>query len=445
MSSGQKWQDRNSPFRNVMAIKRVMDHTTAQAVESAIVNARHAYGRLLALLAARSGDLAGSEDALAAAFAQALETWPDKGTPSNPVAWLMAVAKNRQLDVWRSAAHQTNVPLIEEEIEDMLMTQQDHDAIPDERLKLLFVCAHPAIDSALRAPLMLQTVLGIEADAIATAFLVPTATMAQRLVRVKRKIKDAGIPFQTPSQSDMPERLESVLEAIYGAYSIGWQDWRVSGDDADLNPDESLAEESLYLAHLLAQLLPHEPEVLGLASYVALASSRRPARFDAHGDLVPLDKQDTALWNAERIALGEKLLQTASAMGKLGRFQLEAAIESFHIHRLQLGMADWASLALLYEGLVSLAPSVGAAVARSVAVGQAQGYLQGLAALAQIPEDRRLGFQPAWVAKSHLLELGGQTPAAHEAMDQAIALTKDAKLRAYLITQQRRLANQCIH
>jgi predicted RNA polymerase sigma factor len=425
-----------------MAIRRAMDQTTAQAIESTIVNARHSYGRLLALLASRSGDLAGSEDALAAAFAQALETWPDKGVPSNPVAWLMAVAKNRQLDVWRSAAHQINVPLIEDEIEDMLMTHLDHDAIPDERLKLLFVCAHPAIDSALRAPLMLQTVLGLEADAIAAAFLVPTATMAQRLVRVKRKIKDAGIPFQTPSQSDMPERLESVLEAIYGAYSIGWQDWLVSGDVADHNPDESLADEARYLANLLVELLPNEPEVLGLAGYLALASSRRNARFDANGNFVPLDKQDTALWNLERIALGEHLLQAAGALSKLGRFQLEAAIESLHIHRRQTSTDDWASLALLYEGLLRLAPSVGAAVARSVAVGKAQGYLQGLAALEQIPEDRRLGFQPAWVAKSHLLELGRQIPAAIEAIDQAIALSKDTKLQAYLITQQRRLANQ---
>jgi predicted RNA polymerase sigma factor len=416
-----------------------------QAVELALVDARHSYGRLLALLASRSGDLAGSEDALAAAFAQALETWCDKGVPSNPVAWLMTVAKNRQLDVWRSAAHQTNVPFIEEEIEDMLVTNHDHDAIPDERLKLLFVCAHPAIDSALRAPLMLQTVLGIDADAIAAAFLVPTATMAQRLVRVKRKIKEAGIPFQTPSQSDMPERLESVLEAIYGAYSIGWQDWLVSTEDAEQNPDQSLAEESFYLARLLAQLLPHEPEVLGLASYVALASSRRLARFDAKGDFVPLDKQDTALWDAERIAQGEQLLQTAGAMSRLGRFQLEAAIESLHIHRRQLGATDWASLALLYEGLLRLAPSVGAAVARSVAVGQAQGYLQGLAALELIPANRRLSFQPAWVAKSHLLELGGQIPAAHDALDQAIALTKDAKLKAYLVAQQFRLAKQHSH
>jgi predicted RNA polymerase sigma factor len=337
-------------------------------VTQALVSARQSYGRLLALLASRSGDLAGSEDALAEAFAQAVETWPrpDKGVPSNPEAWLMAVAKNRQLDVWRSAAHQTSVPLIEEEIEDVLVTDVDHDAIPDERLKLLFVCAHPAIDSALRAPLMLQTVLGIEADAIGAAFLVPTATMAQRLVRVKRKIKDAGIPFETPSQSDMPARLESVLEAIYGAYSIGWQDWlgmvepmvdhsvehRVDHkvEQSDGGPDDSLAEESRYLANLLAQLLPDEPEVLGLASYVALASSRRNARFDAQGNFVPLDKQDTALWNSERIAFGEELLQTASRLGKFGRFQLEAAIESVHIHRRKSGTTDWASLTLLYEG-----------------------------------------------------------------------------------------------
>jgi predicted RNA polymerase sigma factor len=323
----------------------------------------------------------------------------------------------------------------------VLITDVDHDAIPDERLKLLFVCAHPAIDSALRTPLMLQTVLGLKADAIGAAFLVPTATMAQRLVRVKRKIKEAGIPFETPSQSDMPGRLESVLEAIYGAYSIGWQDWLGSIEHRDQGPDDSIAEEARYLANLLAQLLPDEPEVLGLASYVALASSRRNARFDAQGNFVPLDQQDTSLWNSERITLGEQLLKTASSMGKFGRFQLEAAIESVHIDRRRSGNTDWVSLSLLYEGLLSLAPSLGAAVARAVAVGHAQGYLQGLAALEQIPEEMQAHFQPAWVARAHLLEIGGQVGQALQSIHSAIDLTNDARLRNYLLAQQHRLAN----
>jgi predicted RNA polymerase sigma factor len=413
----------------------------ASKVTKAIVNARQSYGRLLALLASRSGDLAGSEDALAEAFAQAVETWPHKGVPTNPEAWLMAVAKNRQLDVWRSAAHQNSVPLVEEAIENILVTNVDQDAIPDARLKLLFVCAHPAIDSALRAPLMLQTVLGIDAVAIGAAFLVPAATMAQRLVRVKRKIKDARIPFETPSQSDMPARLESVLEAIYGAYSIGWKDWLGTVEQSDNGPDDSLAEESRYLATLLAQLLPDEPEVLGLASYLTLASSRREARINTQGQFVPLDKQDTALWSPERIAFGEELLHTASSLGKIGRFQLEAAIESVHIHRRQSASTDWASLALLYEGLLRLAPSVGAAIARAVAVGHAQGYVQGLAALAQIPKETQLHFQPAWVARSHLLEMGGQMRDALEVINTAIALTKDPKLHEYLSTRRQRLAD----
>jgi predicted RNA polymerase sigma factor len=418
---------------------------TQADITQAIVKARQSYGRLLALLASRSGDLAGSEDALAEAFAQAVETWPkpDKGVPTNPQAWLMTVAKNRQLDVWRSVAQQTSAPLIEEEVEDVLITDFDHDAIPDERLKLLFVCAHPAIDSALRAPLMLQTVLGLEAEAIGAAFLVPTATMAQRLVRVKRKIKDAGIPFQTPSQSDMPSRLESVLEAIYGAYSIGWQDWLGSIEQCDRGPDDSIAEEACYLASLLARLLPDEPEVLGLASYTALASSRRGARFDSHGNFVPLDLQDTSLWDSDRIRFGETLLQTASSKGKLGRFQLEAAIESVHIDRSKSGNTDWASLTLLYEGLLRFAPSVGAAVARAVAVGHAQGYVQGLAALEQIPEGIQARFQPAWVAKAHFLEMGGDFVTALEAIENAIVLTIDPKLKEYLLKRRSELHDRC--
>jgi predicted RNA polymerase sigma factor len=404
-------------------------------VTEAVIAARHSYGRLLALLAARSGDLAGAEDALAEAFAQALETWPENGVPKNPEAWLMTVAKNRQLDVWRSAAERTRVDLTEEAIDqtieqtiEMTMAPDvDRDAIPDERLKLMFVCAHPAIDAALRAPLMLQTVLGIDAQVIGAAFLVPGSAMAQRLVRVKRKIREAGIPFQTPSQSDMPERLESVLEAVYGAYAIGWSDTQLSG-----NTDDSLAEESRFLANLLAHLMPDEPEVLGLASYVSLASARRQARFDSEGRFVPLADQDTRLWDAKKIEWGERLLLRARSMKVIGRFQLEAAIESVHTSRLRTGTTDWPSLALLYEGLMRISPNLGAAVARAVAVGHSVSPAQGLAALEAGFANEKDTFQPVWVARAHLHFLARQYDQAVAAIDQAIRLTTDSKLNAHL-------------
>ena len=270
--------------------------------------ARESYGRLLALVAARSGDLAGAEDALAEAFRQALETWPQRGVPENPQAWLLTCARNRQTDVWRSAAARTSVPLDLDDIDAVLVSDIDPDAIPDDRLKLLFVCAHPAIDAALRAPLMLHTVLGVDADVIARAFLVSAAAMAQRLVRVKRKIKDAVIPFILPSRSDMTVRLEAVLEAIYGAFAIGWD---LAAENLDAVGDDDLADEARFLADLLARLLPEEPEVLGLAACISLASARRAARVSAAGDYVPLDAQDCTRWDARQMAWGEHLLRRA--------------------------------------------------------------------------------------------------------------------------------------
>jgi predicted RNA polymerase sigma factor len=399
----------------------------------AVIDARQHYGRLLALLASRSGDVAGAEDALAEAFESALEVWPKKGIPTLPQAWLLTVARNRQRDQWRSAAIQTSVPFVEEEIEDMFAAEYDRDAIPDERLKLMFVCAHPAIDSALRAPLMLQTVLGIEADTIGAAYLVPTKTMAQRLVRVKKKIKEAGIPFETPSQSDMPSRIDAVLEAIYGAHSIGWSDL-----EGVLGGEDNLAGESKFLADLLVQLLPEEPEVLGLASYVSMAGARRKARLGSEGEFVPLDEQDCKLWDVQSIARGERLLERARTLGGLGRFQLEAAIQSVHCHRAHTGETNWSALALLYEGLLGFAPSLGAAVARAVAVGHSQTALAGLAALDEIDSTLVENFQPAWVARAHLLEIDEMFERSVMALDRAIALALDARIRKHLMKQRLR-------
>jgi RNA polymerase sigma-70 factor (ECF subfamily) len=403
-------------------------HTGAAAAHAARA-ARESYGRLLALLASRSGDLAGAEDALADAFRMALETWPERGIPGNPEAWLLTCARNRQTDVWRSAAARTSVPLDLDEIDTVLVSDIDPDAIPDDRMKLLFVCAHPAVDAALRAPLMLQSVLGVDADAIGRAFLVPATAMAQRLVRVKRKIKDAVIPFALPGRSDMAERLDAVLEAIYGAFAIGWD---MAAENACAEGDDDLADEARFLADLLARLLPDEPEVLGLAACISLASSRRAARVSAEGDYVPLDAQDCARWDARQISWGEQLLHRARQSGVVGRFQLEAAIQSVHIDRSRTGFTDWGSLALLYEGLMRLAPAIGAAVGLAIAVGHSQGPMQGLAALDQIEAGVRVSFQPAWAARAQLLTMAGLHADAIEALDQAIALATGRRVVADL-------------
>jgi len=393
--------------------------TAAAVAERA---ARTSYGRLVALLASSTGDLALAEDALASAFEQALTTWPETGVPRNPQGWLLTVARNRQRDVWKSPAHRRSAPLddLREEAVDPL-DDIDPDAVPDRRLALLFVCAHPAIDPAARTPLMLQTVLGFEAAPIARAFAVPTATMAQRLVRAKRKIRDARIPFVVPSRSALPERLPPMIEAIYGCNVL---------------ERAALAGEAQYLAITLASLLRDEPEAWALAALITLAGARARGSGEPY---VPLEEQDTASWHVDLIAEGEAYLRRATAAPP-GRFQLEAAIQAVHCARARTGVTDWAALRTLYDALVLVAPSLGARVALASVMGRLDRPQAGLAALDDLTARQgATSFQPYWAVRAHLLADAGRVPEADQAYREAAALTDDDAVRSFLLGRRDRL------
>jgi RNA polymerase sigma-70 factor, ECF subfamily len=390
--------------------------------------ARESYGRLVAFLAARTRDVAGAEDALSDAFATALRVWPVEGVPDNPDAWLMTAARRRQTDAGRRrqtrTASEGHVQLIAEEL--AAMADDDDDAIPDRRLSLMFACAHPAIDRSMRTPLILQTILGLTAEDIAAAFLVPPGTMGQRLIRAKTRIRDAGIPFRVPDPQELPERLAAVLDAIYAVYTKGWNE---VGD----NTSPELADEAIWLGRLIVSLLPDEPEAKGMLALMFYTASRSGARRDAAGAYVPLEEQDTSLWDDSLIALAEKLLRQANAGGPSGRYQIEAALQSAHVARRMTGISNWPAVLALYDHLLALTSSPVVALNRAVARAEVDGAQAALDELAPLEAEKRmLSYQPYWAAKGHLLLRAGDTAGAFEAFTVAIGLSSDEAVKAYL-------------
>jgi RNA polymerase sigma-70 factor (ECF subfamily) len=410
------------------------EHEARAAAETA---ARRSYGKLLAYLAAQTRDVAAAEDALAEAFARALADWPKSGVPRQPEAWLLTAARRKAIDAARrrksAAAGEPHLTMIMDELAE---AAEERAEIPDRRLALMFACAHPAIDATVRAPLVLQCVLGLDAAAIASAFLVAPATMAQRLVRAKTKIREAGIPFRVPERAALAERLDSVLDAIYATFAEGWAD--PGGADPRRR---DLAGEAIWLGRLAVELLPGEAEALGLLALMLHAEARRIARRDADGGYVPLGEQDVARWNKVLMAEADAVLQRARALNVIGRFQLEAAVQSAHAARRHLGRSDWAAIATLYDALLQMTGSPVVAVNRAVAIAEAQSPAAGLAALDAIAADPRIAdYQPYWAARAALLARLGDRERADQAYQLAIGLEADPALRDFLERRRAALA-----
>lgn len=408
-------------------------YKTAEAV------ARRSYGKLVAFLTARTRDVAGAEDALSEAFAAALLNWPSSGVPANPEAWLFTVARRKQVDAGRK--RQREVPeAFDEALEAAAHSAHDsklQPQIPDERLALMFTCAHPALDAGIRAPLILQTILGFDAATIASAFLISPAAMGQRLVRAKSKIREAGIPFRVPEPETLGERLEAVLEAIYAGFAEGWSD--AAGTDVRRR---NLAEEGIWLGRLVASLMPDEPEALGLLALMLHAEARRTARRSANGDYVPLAEQDPARWDKTAIDEAESLLFRASRRGRIGRFQLEAAVQSAHAARRLTGRTDWAAILELYDALLKHTGSTVVAVNRAVVCAELYGPGVGLLELDRLAGDGRLAeYQPYWAARASLLAQNGDVPAADEAYARAMGFESDPAVRNFLQRRRAGLSN----
>lgn len=391
--------------------------------------ARESYGRLLALLAARTRDVAAAEDALADAFAAALSAWPRGGLPDNPEAWLFAAAKRKLIDAARrrktaSDGEQQIILGIEE-----LEAEMSASDTPDKRLGLMFACAHPAIEESVRTPLMLQVVLGFSAERIASAFLVEPSAMGQRLVRAKKKIRDAGISFEVPEPDAWRARLGAVLDAIYAAYTSGWSD--PLGADPERR---GLAEEGVWLARVLASQVRDDPEPLGLLSLMLHLEARRPARRDRDGRFVPLDEQDVSLWKREYMLEAEAALRAASLAKKPGRYQLEAAIQSAHATRAWRGEADWEAIVLLYGALSELTGSPVARLNAAAAIARRDGPERGLAAAEEVARLHPLlnTYQPYWALRADLCARLGRADAARAAYDEAIAREADEAVVAFL-------------
>ncbi len=397
--------------------------------------AQDSYGRLVAILSTRTRDLALAEDALSDALLSALVQWADDGVPDNPEGWLLAVAQRRLMDRARRDDVRVRAEPELAYAAQLLQKVERDDALPDRRAELLFACADPAIDPSVHTPLMLQVVLGLDASVIANAYLTAPAAMAQRLVRAKRKIRDAGIAFRIPEPTERPERLHAVLEALYAAFGVAWH-WIDGTGPGGPHGRRDLRDEAIHLAGILADALPNEPEALGLQSLFLYCRARDHSRRDSQGRYVPLSSQRADDWDTTQVREAEQLLRAAATLARPGRFQLEAAIQSAHLAEHFKGTSDLEAITRLYDALIALAPTVAAYVNRAAAYARTSGAARALAEADAIPQASVDAYQPWWALRAHLLEQLGRRDEASIARQRAIGLTEDPAVRAYLLAQR---------
>jgi RNA polymerase sigma-70 factor (ECF subfamily) len=384
--------------------------------------ARSSYGTLVAWLTARCNDLAVAEDAMGEALEAALRQWPAEGVPANPEAWLLSVARRRMVDYHRREKTRIAAQHLLQEAEEWTESPFTP-SLPDRRLTLMLACAHEQIDPQMRTPLMLNTVLGLDAKTIAASFLVKPTTMAQRLVRAKRRIQQAGLTLETPER-DLITNMTSLLEVVYAAYGTGWQHGGGRGD---------LTVEAIFLGRILCDFAPASAEAKGLLALMLYAESRAEARR-REDRYIPLEEQDTARWDHSLIAEAEQTLRAAAKAGEPGPFQLEAAIQSTHAHRAVSRQTDWHGIARLYSILAVAYPSLGASIGWAAALSRIDACNRGLDVLNALPPDRVARHQPYWAVRAHILAEIGH-PDAAATYERAIGLSDDPVIRLWLATR----------